>query len=248
MKLRLIILFLFLSLIDKAQSSIDYDKVKSFNIVVNTENYTVKTQILKDSKDVKPNENLTYNWYSSNKLLETKGGFDGKLLHGYYKCFYLSDNLKESGEFDYGVKTGKWTSWYPNGVIREVITWKKGFKNGPYRLYNETGELVAEGHFKDDRLDGHFKTYMNGRLENKKKYRDGNEVIKPPKKERHKKEKAPRDKKQKVKFGQRVKNFFAKFKHKKNNASLTPEEKKQKPKKDKKKKGKTEPKPASITT
>lgn len=164
-----------------AQRAIEPSKVSAFNIVINYPDYTVKTQILRDIKKITPKENMTYNWYASNQLKETRGGYDGKLLHGYYKCFYLSGNLKEAGEFNYGIKTGKWISWYPSGQIREVVYWKKGQKNGKYRLYAENSHMVAEGCFKEDLLDGKFKTYYNGKLEDVKKYKKGQEIIKAPK-------------------------------------------------------------------
>ncbi len=82
-----------------AQRFVEPDKMKAFNITVNYPDYTVKTQMLKEPKQFKPDVDLTYHWYTSQKIMETKGGFDGKLLHGTYRSFYLNDQLFESGEF-----------------------------------------------------------------------------------------------------------------------------------------------------
>lgn len=194
MKHPYILLFFFMASGLFAQRAIEPSKMSAFNIVINYPEHTVKTQILKDNKKINARENMTYNWYASNQLKESKGGYDGKLLHGYYKCFFLNGNLKESGEFNYGIKCGKWISWYPSGQIREVIYWKKGQKNGKYRLYAETGKLIAEGCFKNDMLDGKFKTYYNGKVEDVKKYRDGQEIIKAPKKPKAETKKAPASK------------------------------------------------------
>ncbi len=78
-----------------AQSFIEPNKIKSFSITVNYPNYTIKTEVLKNTLKVKPKINLTYYWYSNQKIIETTGGFDGKLLHGYYKTFLLNDQLLE---------------------------------------------------------------------------------------------------------------------------------------------------------
>jgi hypothetical protein len=156
-----------------AQRPVDYEKIKAFNVVVNYPDYTVKTQMLKEAKKLPADEELTYHWYSSNKIMSTKGGFDGKLLHGYYKSFYLNSNLRESGNFKYGLKKGEWRYWFEDGKLKEVITWKNGKKHGGYRIYDSSGSLIGKGNFKHDQLDGKFRTYSKGRLTETVKYKDG---------------------------------------------------------------------------
>lgn len=193
--MRSILLFICLSgLLSKgiSQSFIEPDKMKSFNVTVNYSEYTVKTQMLKDPKKMTPDVNLTYHWYTAQKIMETKGGYDGKLLHGYYHSFYLTDQLFESGQFKYGVKNGEWKNWYPNGKIKEVTHWKNGRKNGKYSLYNEFGLLMATGKFRRDELEGEFKTYdAFGKESSIRKYKRGKEIIK---KQKVKKEKAKKEK------------------------------------------------------
>jgi hypothetical protein len=179
------VIFIVLTLWSFAQRFVEPDKMKSFNITVNYETYTIKTQMLKDPKKFTPDVNLTYHWYTSQKIMETKGGFDGKLLHGYYHSFYLNNQLFESGEFKYGVKSSEWKNWYPDGKLKEVTNWKNGKKKGNYSLYNTDGALVASGKFKNDVLNGKFKTYdKNGKVILTQEYKNGDLVINKPKKER----------------------------------------------------------------
>lgn len=190
-------IFIFFSLFIKsvAQSFVEPDKMKSFNITVNYPDYTVKTQMLKDPKKIKLDPDLSYHWYISQKIMETKGGFDGKLLHGYYKSFYLTDQLFESGEFYYGVKSGEWKNWYPDGKLKEITNWKNGRKNGKYILYSDLGVLMATGEFEKDELTGEFKTYDNfGKESSVRKYKNGKEIIKKEKVEKVKKEKKSKEK------------------------------------------------------
>ncbi|HWY38553.1 MAG TPA: hypothetical protein VNY73_08340 [Bacteroidia bacterium] len=221
-----------------AQNSIDYNQIKAFDIVVNYPEYTVKTRMMKDSKKVKAEEDKVYNWYSANKLYETKGGFDGKLLDGHYKCFSVNGNLREAGEFKAGLKTGKWITWYTNGEIREILHWKKGSKNGRYKLFTETGDKMAEGNFENDKLNGKF-TYYNGKTASLKKYKNGEEVVSVPK---QKKEKAGKtenaEKKTRTPLKERLKNVFKG--NKKEKAEKTDAPKEKKPKKERKKKEKKE--------
>lgn len=196
MKIPILSLILLLAFSVCAQRFVEPDKMKAFNITVNYPDYTVKTQMLKEPKQFKPDVDLTYHWYTSQKIMETKGGYDGKLLHGTYRSFYLNDQLFESGEFKYGVKSGEWKNWYPDGKLKEITNWKKGRKNGSYMLYSDYGKLMAKGTFKDDLLTGTFTTYdNNGNLTSKRKYKKGREIIKTEKvkKEKTKKEKKKRD-------------------------------------------------------
>jgi len=166
-----------LSLKMMAQTGIEPYKLKQFNITVNHEDYTVKTQILSQNKSVKINNDRIYLWYVSQKIMETKGGFDGKLIHGIYCAFYLNNQLKEKGQISYGLKHKEWKYWYPDGKLKEVINWKNGVKNGKYYLYNDYGQLMAQSNFKGDKLDGKFYTYAaNGNVIEKKCYKRGDEV------------------------------------------------------------------------
>lgn len=179
-----------------SQKYIEPDKLKQFNVTVNYEDNTVKTQMLSHNKDIKVNNERTYMWYASQKIMETKGGYEGKLIHGKYAAFYLNNQLKEQGQIKYGLKNKEWKYWYPDGKLREVITWKNGVKNGSYAIYNDYGQLMAKGNFKNDKLHGKFYTYgVTGNVTEKKVYKNGDEVIPKVKVEKPKKEKKIKEEK-----------------------------------------------------
>lgn len=212
--MRNVLLLLLVSALACAQPPADPAKMRTFNITVNYEDYTVKTQMLKDPKDIKIDNELSYLWFTSNKIIETKGGYSNRLLHGPYRSFYLNDQMKEQGTVKYGLKNGEWRSWYPDGRLKEIVTYKNGRKRGPYWLYNDYGTVMAKGNFRHDRLHGKFYTYdANGKAVERKKYRHGVEVVpwslrrkqkqksvksESPKVESPKAEKAPEGKKMKV--------------------------------------------------
>lgn len=175
-------IFLLVAVICCAQKPVEPGKLKQQNITINDDNGIVKAQILTKKMEIKVKPEKVYVWFSQQKLIETKGGYDGKLLHGSYRSFYLNNQLKEQGEMKYGCKNKKWNYWYENGNIRESITWRSGVKNGDYTLYNDLGKLVAKGNFKNDKLDGKFYTYgPDGKVLQKKKYKNGNEKVDTPK-------------------------------------------------------------------
>ena len=109
--------------------------------------------------------------------MQTKGGYDGKLLHGEYTSFYLSDNLKEKGWFCKGLKCGKWIQWYENGKIKETGHWKNGLRNGKTQSFNINGEKLMVAEYEDDQLDGTVMTFEGDKMTSCKKYDEGKELI-----------------------------------------------------------------------
>src|SRR5687768_1768458 len=83
---------------------------KSYPVYINYPDYSIKAIVLNDGKKIAAKEELTYSWHAHNKIMETKGGYDGKLLDGDYTAFYLSNAIKEKGAFNKGLKNGKWIS------------------------------------------------------------------------------------------------------------------------------------------
>ncbi|MBA3971411.1 MAG: hypothetical protein H0X46_04590 [Bacteroidetes bacterium] len=156
-----------------------------FAVYINYPDYTVKADIFSEQKKIRVNEELIYFWYSSNKILETKGGYDGKLLHGGYTSYYLTKELKEKGTFTKGLKHGKWMRWYENGKIAEINCWKNGIKNGVFKNFDAKGNLLLETEFKNGKLNGTETVYENGVLVRKRNFRNGGEVIKNSKEKKH---------------------------------------------------------------
>ena len=153
----------------------------SSTVYLNYPEYTIKTDILSEKKKITTKENLTYYWYTSNKVMETKGGYDGKILNGSYTSFYLSSNLKEKGSFKNGLKNGEWITWFENGKINEITTWRKGVRSGSYKKNDNDGSLLSEACYKNDKLNGYQINYKDGKIIEQKKYKNGKEIIKKPK-------------------------------------------------------------------
>jgi hypothetical protein len=155
----------------------------SYVVYINYPDYTVKTTVSNSTKRLDVKESLTYYWYASNKIIQTKGDYDGKIIDGPYTSFYLSNNLKEKGNFKNGLKDGKWISWYENGKINEIMNWKKGAKSGEYKKFDSDEFLRVSAHYKNDQLNGKKTTYSNGKIAEETNYKQGTEVVKRQKKE-----------------------------------------------------------------
>src|SRR6202012_31644 len=123
-------------------------------------------------------DDLTYYWYASNKIMQTNGGYAGKVLNGKYTSFYLTGNLKEKGIFKNGVKNGKWVAWYDDGKIKEISVWQKGLKKGYSKEFDTEGELISKVKYKNGKQNGYQIIYSDGKVSDKKKFRNGVEIVK----------------------------------------------------------------------
>lgn len=158
-------------------------------MIINLEASTQKFEL--PVKDVKTrvNNDLTYYWYKSNQVLQTKGGYDGKLLHGAYAEFYLNNNLKEKGLYKKGLKSGEWKSWHENGQLKEIIKFRNGLNHGKFLAYNEKGELLLLANYRKGKLHGQTVSYENGKVLASHKYRKGIELLPKPAKIKEEKKK-----------------------------------------------------------
>ncbi|MEO9806161.1 MAG: hypothetical protein ABJF04_23070 [Reichenbachiella sp.] len=118
------------------------DSLVQFNLSENPEK--IETDLSKD-----------YYWFKIDKITRTQGQYGGKLLDGEYKVVNQKDkSVMSKGAFDEGLMSGRWVSWYPNGKIKEVYTYKKGVKDGEYLLQNSLGQILEKGSFTKGRLEG----------------------------------------------------------------------------------------------
>lgn len=179
---------------------------KSYEVNINgNDGYTKAVVLCKNSK-FKPNESYTYYWYALNKIIATKGGFDGVLLNGSYVSFYSNDNLRERGVFKKGLKSGKWITWYNNGIIKETCIWRNGMLNGVRRTFDSDGKVLTEEYYRNDVLNGKVTTYKAGKILTIKFYKNGTEYFKKPKPE--KEQNGPKDEQPKVSLLDKIKNLF----------------------------------------
>lgn len=170
----------------------------SRSIIIQNNDMMIEASALVGEDKINISDDLTYHWFRNNKIHQTKGGFDGDIMHGDYTSFYPSKELKEKGTFNKGVKHGMWKSWHENGEISEIITWKNGVKNGAYMQYSSTGILLLQSTYKNGLLHGKMVSYQAGRVLNETLYENGKKIEKveePANGKKKKKAKAPKSKK-----------------------------------------------------
>jgi hypothetical protein len=159
------------------------EQSKTYMVYINYPDYSVHANVLFDSEKIHAKIGYTYYWYTDNDIKQTDGGFDGKLLHGEYKSFYLNKNLKEQGIFCRGLKEGEWKTWFANGKIHEIIHFKNSLEHGSYEVYDEVGNMVSKSNFKNGVQDGKVISYQKGKVDTIIIYKKGQVVM--PKSSKH---------------------------------------------------------------
>lgn len=123
-------------------------------------------------KKIKTRDDLFYYWCAAQDIKHTRGGYEGKILHGAYIMFYYNKDLLTKGNFKYGLKQGEWKSWHRGGEIKSKEVWKKGVLVGKTYYYNNKGKIQKESNIKQRSGNGYVKLYgEDGLLHSKHIYK-----------------------------------------------------------------------------
>ncbi len=91
------------------------------------------------------------------------------LLHGYYKEYYESGNLKIETIYKQGELFGKYKEYYENGKLKVETEYEQGNLSGKRKEYYESGQLKIDAIYKQGNLSGKLKEYYeNGNLKREK--------------------------------------------------------------------------------
>ncbi|MNK23703.1 hypothetical protein D3C87_420010 [compost metagenome] len=122
-----------------------------------------------------PEPEREYFWFKGGAIHNTEFGIGGEVLHKEYLKFYHSNQLAEAGKYNKGLKTGLWKTWFPNGGMHSKAYWSDGQKDGSFFSYDETGFLVEQGKYKNNKKHGRWINFIS---KDTLKYKDGKVVIK----------------------------------------------------------------------
>ena len=150
-------ILLFFAFADVHGQKIDYPL--NNRATINYLDHIVYVHFTREEKKISIDDEKYYYWFAANDIKKTRGGYDGKILHGLFTAYYMNKNLKEKGSFKYGLKKGEWKEWYFNGELKEKSFYKKGTKSKSFTLYYTNGKIKQKGFYKNGQLNGKLKTY-----------------------------------------------------------------------------------------
>ena len=93
---------------------------------------------------------------------------EGNESHGEmpFKGYHPDGTLSLEGTIKKGLRDGKWTFYYRNGVVKTIENYDNGTESGPYKSFYKNGAVNIDGTFKDGSWDGVYRKYFqNGKLE-----------------------------------------------------------------------------------
>lgn len=142
--------------------SYDYNQ-NIVNLVFPDSGISLRASLYKEKQaPINPKSGKMYAWSAYGRIFYTQGGYEGRLLDGYYVSYYLENkSLKEKGVYIKGLKSGKWLTWYPNGHLKTQETWKHGIKQGQFACYAANGSLTVKGQYKNNCLNGKINEFKN---------------------------------------------------------------------------------------
>ena len=73
-----------------------------------------------------------------------------------------NNTLVESGAMLNGLKTGSWTTYYPEGRVKSISSYLAGKLNGVQLNFNDRGQVELQAFYKDGLLHGNWAAYTNG--------------------------------------------------------------------------------------
>jgi antitoxin component YwqK of YwqJK toxin-antitoxin module len=101
--------------------------------------------------------------------------------NGLYRGYFLNGQLRYEWYFklplDGTRADGISRSWWPDGKLKQEVTWKDGLKHGSFNFWHENGQKWKEGTSKRDKRDGKW-TYYNedGSKKSEDIYKDGKHI------------------------------------------------------------------------
>ncbi|ABG60430.1 conserved hypothetical protein [Cytophaga hutchinsonii ATCC 33406] len=151
----------------------DFSVANTNRVYVQYTDSTVEAFCYRGDKNIKTQDNLFYYWYAAQQIKHTRGGYEGKILHGTYTMFYYNKDLLAKGNFKYGLKHGEWKSWHQGGEIKSKEKWRKGVLVGKAYYYSNKGRIQRERNIKPTSGNGYIVYYgEDGILTSKSIYKN----------------------------------------------------------------------------
>lgn len=76
----------------------------------------------------------------------------------------FNETLLVSGTFEKGKKSNQWLYNFPSGILKLEENYTKGVLNGFSKDYNKDGSLNSIKYYSNDKINGRYEVYENGKL------------------------------------------------------------------------------------
>jgi antitoxin component YwqK of YwqJK toxin-antitoxin module len=126
--------------------------------------------------------------YWTDGSLKNEYHFNRGILNGYSRSFHHTNfnqpinhqqdkintkacSVESEGEYVNGKKSGYWKFYYyDSGNLQKQGSYKDDLKNGWWQEYDSIGNLMSEGNYVHNNINGYCKSYQNGILSSEGSY------------------------------------------------------------------------------
>ncbi|MBI9037889.1 MAG: hypothetical protein JEY97_07135 [Bacteroidales bacterium] len=121
---------------------------------------------LKAVSKFEKNGSISYTvFYHPNGKMMARGKFINEKKDSTWNFYRKSDELLVSKDnYLDGKIHGESISYYPNGVIAEIINYNEGVKHGEWVKYFQDGSIQIEGNYINDNIEGKYRIYYPGKI------------------------------------------------------------------------------------
>lgn len=84
-----------------------------------------------------------------------------------------SGNLSQSGLIADGKRVGSWVEYYPTGLVKSLVSYVNGKKEGLALELNSSGQLEKRMMYHNDQLHGDYKEFKYTTLKEERNYQNG---------------------------------------------------------------------------
>jgi antitoxin component YwqK of YwqJK toxin-antitoxin module len=113
-------------------------------IILRTNEGTMRIQVSGENNRISLRSDRFYYGYYLSGLFCKQGELQGKPLNGAFRRYDLKDNIVESGNFKYGLKTGLWKQLTSGGALTETTEYCKGQLGGQRVIYKSGKPDILE--------------------------------------------------------------------------------------------------------
>lgn len=112
-----------------------------------------------------------YSYYPYSNTVSSEGNYEHGVPSGYWKTYYPSGRLLREGNYAHGKLSGYWKFYYQNGLIQEEGNYQNNVKSGNWIYYHNNGQVASEGNYANGAQQGEWRYYnMDGSLNHQTTY------------------------------------------------------------------------------
>ncbi|HRK53950.1 MAG TPA: toxin-antitoxin system YwqK family antitoxin [Cyclobacteriaceae bacterium] len=82
-------------------------------------------------------------------------------------------NISQSGVIEDGKRVGNWVEYHPNGIVKSVVSYVDGKKEGLALEISNNGQLEKRMQYHNDQLHGDYREFRYSTVKEERNYQNG---------------------------------------------------------------------------